>query len=168
MRVFIPRFLGAIAYLLALTVVGAVGYVSIEGWPWREALYMTVITLSAVGFQEVRPLSELGRDFTMVLVAAGITGIGVWFALITSFIVEFDLGDVRKRLWRGRMLENLNDHIVVCGGGRTGRQVMVELLALGQDFVVIERDPQRLEWIDERYPEVLTVTGDATLDVRDT
>ena len=50
MRVFIPRFLGAIAYLVALTVVGAVGYVVIEGWPWREALYMTVITLTAVGF----------------------------------------------------------------------------------------------------------------------
>ena len=103
MRVFIPRFLGAIAYLVALTVVGAVGYVAIEGWPWRETLYMTVITLSAVGFQEVRPLSELGRDFTMVLVAADITRIGVWFALITSFIVEFDLGDVRKRRWRGRL-----------------------------------------------------------------
>ena len=164
MRVFIPRFLGAIAYLVALTVVGTVGYVAIEGWPWREALYMTVITLSAVGFQEVRPLSELGRDFTMVLVAAGITGIGVWFALITSFIVEFDLGDVRKRRWRERMLERLDGHIVVCGGGRMGQQVMKELLALGQDFVVIERDPQRLEWTHERYPEVLTVIGDATLD----
>ncbi len=103
MRVFIPRFLGAIVYLVALTVVGAVGYVSIEGWPWTDALYMTVITMSAVGFHEVRPLSELGRDFTMVLLAAGITGVGVWFALITSFIVEFDLGDVRKRRWRGRM-----------------------------------------------------------------
>ena len=54
MRVFIPRFLGAIAYLVALTVVGAVGYVAIEGWPWHEALYMPVITLTAVGFQEVR------------------------------------------------------------------------------------------------------------------
>ena len=78
MRVFIPRFFCAIAYLVALTVVGAVGYVAIEGWPWRDALYMTVITLTAVGFQEVRPLSEPGRDFTMVLVAAGITGLGVW------------------------------------------------------------------------------------------
>ena len=96
MPVFMPRFLGVIAYLVALTVFGAVGYVVIEGWPWRDALHMTVITLTAVGFQEVRPLSELGRDFTMVLVAAGITGLGVWFALITSFILEFDLGNVRK------------------------------------------------------------------------
>lgn len=164
MRVFIPRFLGAIVYLVALTVVGAVGHVAIEGWPWTDAIYMTVITMSAVGYQEVRPLSELGRDFTMVLLAAGITGVGVWFALITSFIVEFDLGDVRKRRWRARMLDNLDGHVVVCGGGRTGRQVMEELLALGQDFIVIERDPRRLEWIHERYPEVLTVAGDATLD----
>ena len=81
MRVFIPQFLGAIAYLVVLTVVGTVGYVVVEGWPWREAVYMTVITVTAVGFQEVRPLSELGRDFTMVLLAAGITGVGVWFAL---------------------------------------------------------------------------------------
>ena len=77
MRVFIPRFLGAITYLLALTVVGAVGYVLIEGWQWRDALYMTVITMSAVGFQEVQPLPDLGRNFTMGLLAAGITGVGV-------------------------------------------------------------------------------------------
>ena len=63
MRVFIPRFLGAIAYLVVLTPVGTVGYVAIEGWPWREALYMTVITVTAVGFREVHPLSELGQDF---------------------------------------------------------------------------------------------------------
>jgi voltage-gated potassium channel len=77
MRVFIPRFLDAIAYLVVLTVVEAVGYMIIEGWPWQEALYMTVITITAVGFQEVRPLPELGRDFTMVILAAGITGLGV-------------------------------------------------------------------------------------------
>ena len=103
MRVFIPRFLGAIAYLVVLTVVGTIGYVAIEGWPWREALYMTVITVTAVGFQEVRALSEPGRDFTMVLLAGGITGVGVWFALITSFIVEFDLSHVRRKRWRARM-----------------------------------------------------------------
>jgi voltage-gated potassium channel len=164
MRVFIPRFLGAGGYLVALTVVGSVGYKLIEGWPWYDGFYMAVITITAVGFQEVRPLSQAGRDFTIVLLAAGITGMGIWFALITSFILEFDLSDVRKKRWRARMLESLDGHVVVCGGGRTGRQVMEELLALGQEFVVIERDPQRLEWIHERHPEVLTVNGDATLD----
>jgi voltage-gated potassium channel len=157
MHVFISRFLGAIAYLVVLTVVGAVGYVYIEGWPWLDALYMTVITLTAVGFQEVQPLSYVGRNFTMVLLAAGI---GVWLALITSFTVEFDLGDVRKRRRRARMFEDLDGHVILCGGGRTGRQVMEELMALGRQFVVIERDPSRLEWIHERYPDVLTVVGD--------
>ena len=93
MPVFIPRFLLAIAYLVALTVVGTVGYMAIDGWLWREALYTTVITVTAVGFQEVRALSEPGRDFTMILLAGGVTGIGVWFTLITSFIVEFNLTD---------------------------------------------------------------------------
>jgi len=76
-RVFVPRFLGALAYLLGVTVVGVLGYMAIEGWQAQEALYMTVITITAVGFSEVYPLSELGRNFTMVLLAAGITGIGV-------------------------------------------------------------------------------------------
>ena len=76
----------------------------------------------------------------MGLLAAGITGVGVWFALITSFIVEFDLGHVRRKRWRARMLQQLDGHVVLCGGGRTGLQVMEELIALGQEFVVIERD----------------------------
>ncbi len=140
MGVFIPRFLGALAYLLGVTVIGVIGYTTIEGWRVGEALYMTVITITAVGYSEVRPLSEVGRSFTMVLLAAGITGVGVWFALITSFIVEFDLTDVTRRRRSMRMLEQLTDHFLLCGVGRTGRQVMEELLSLGQDFVVIERD----------------------------
>ncbi len=57
-----------------------------------------------------------GRDFTMVLLAGGITGVGVWFALITSFIVEFDPSQVRKKRWRARMLERLDGHVILCGG----------------------------------------------------
>ena len=83
---------------------------------------MIVITITALGFQEVRPLSELGRDFTMVILAAGITGLSVWFALITSFILESDLSDVRKRRWRACMLGDLDGHVVLCGvDERVGR-----------------------------------------------
>ena len=131
MRVFIPRFLGAIAYLVALTVVGAVGYMVIEGWPWRDAVYMTVITLTAVGFREVNPLSELGRDFTMFLVAAGITGLGVWFALITSFILEFDLSDVRKGRWRARMIDEARNY-VFNPAADTRLDIGDEMIVLGQ------------------------------------
>ncbi len=90
MRVFIPRFLGAIAYLVVLTIVGTICYVAIEGWPWQDALYMTVITPTAVGFREVQPLSELGRDFTMVLLAGDQTR---EFVFNPAAATRLDIGD---------------------------------------------------------------------------
>ena len=101
MRVFIPRFLGALAYLVGLTLVGVVGYTIIEGWGIHDALYMSVITITAVGYSEVLPLSELGRDFTMALLAAGVTGVGIWFALITSFIGTEPISRQRPRSCSG-------------------------------------------------------------------
>ena len=96
---------------------------------------MSVITITAVGYSEVLPLSTVGRDFTMVLLAAGVTGIGVWFALITSLIVEFDLSDVRRRRRIMRSIEALNDHIVLCGGGDPGaRSVGGAGFAFAEDF----------------------------------
>lgn len=164
MRVFIPRFLGTLAFFAVLTVGGTVGYMAIEGWAFHDALYMTVITLTAVGYSEVLPLSEAGRNFTMVLLTGGITGMGLWFALITSLIVELDLKNV---LWRRRIMkdiETLADHVIVCGAGRTGRQVVEELLTLGQAYVVIERDSDQVEALLEAAPDSLVVEGDATSD----
>lgn len=165
MRVFLPRFLLMFAYVGVLTVVGVVGYSTIEGWPLHDALYMTVITLTAVGYNEVAPLSPAGRNFTMLLLAGGITGMGIWFALITSFIVEFDLKDVFRRRKIMMETQKLTDHIIVCGGGRTGRQVMEELISLAQPFVLIERDPERIAELEESFPDLLVVRGDATLDM---
>ncbi len=165
MRVFVPRFLLMFAYVGVLTVVGVIGYHLIEGWPVDDALYMTVITLTAVGYQEVAPLTPAGRNFTMLLLAGGITGMGLWFALITSFIVEFDLKDVFRRRKIMSEIQNLTDHIIVCGGGRTGRQVMEELVSLAQPFVLIERDPERILELEGSFPDLLVVRGDATLDM---
>lgn len=165
MRVFVPRFLLMFAYVGVLTVVGVIGYGVIEGWPLHDALYMTVITLTAVGYQEVAPLTPAGRNFTMLLLAGGITGMGLWFALITSFIVEFDLKDVFRRRKIMSEIQSLTDHIIVCGGGRTGRQVMEEFVSLAQPFVLIERDPERILELEESFPDLLVVRGDATLDM---
>ncbi len=126
---------------------------------------MTVITETAVGFSEVIPLSSSGRTFTMFILAGGVTGLGIWFALITSLIVEMDLKDVLRRRRKMKELQSMSGHIIVCGAGRTGRQVMEELLSLGQDFVVVERDQRRIDWIFEQWPGVLVVSGDATIDV---
>ena len=83
---FRGRFLAAAVLFVFLVVVGAVGYMSIEGWRPLDAVYMTVITLTAVGYSEIYPLSTDGRVFTIGLLAAGITWMGAWFALLTSFL----------------------------------------------------------------------------------
>jgi len=165
MRVFISRFVWAVLYFLVLTVFGTVGYVVLQGWSLHDALYMTVITVTAVGYSEVLPMTAMGRNFTMLLLAGGITGMGLWFALITSFIVELDLKDVLRRRKTMTEISKLKDHVVICGAGRTGRQIMEELLSLGQTFVGVEHDSKRVQAVHELYPDVLMVTGDATLDV---
>ncbi|RMH20308.1 MAG: potassium channel protein [Gemmatimonadetes bacterium] len=165
MQVFVRRFAAAAVLFAVLVVVGTLGYLWIEGWSFHDALYMTVITLTAVGYQEVAPLSEAGRNFTMALLGLGVTSMGIWFALITSFIVELDLKDALRRRRMQRRIEDLSDHIIVCGAGRTGRQVMEELVAMAQPFVAIERDHGRLDVVQRTFPDLLYVEGDATLDV---
>lgn len=164
MRFFIPRFLATLAFFLAVGLIGTLGYMGIEGWSFGDSLYMTVITLTAVGYREVNPLSEAGRNFTMLILGVGITGMGVWFALITSLIVELDLKNVFRRRRTMKEIDQLSDHVIVCGAGRTGRQVVEELITLGYPFTVIERDPARVERLLELAPDALVVEGDATID----
>lgn len=153
MTVFIPRFLWSLAFLVTLIVLGTVGYMGLEGWALSDAVYMTVITVTAVGYKEVIPLSPDGRNFTMLVLLSGITWMGVWFALITSFIVELDLKDALRRRRAMTEIANLKDHIIICGAGRTGRQVVQELETVTSDYVVIERDPAPIEVLGEFAPD---------------
>jgi len=164
MRVFLPRLLWILAFLLVLVTVGTTGYMLIEGWSPGDALYMTVITLTAVGYQEVRPLGAAGRDFTMLLLVGGITWMAVWFAGLTSAIVELDLQDALRRRRSMKEIAHMKDHVIVCGAGRTGRQVAQELETMTSRFVVIEIDPARIEKLREFVPHVHVVEGDATHD----
>jgi len=164
MRVFIPRFIGAVLYFVVLSLIGTAAYAVVEGAELWDSFYMTVITVTAVGYDEHIPLSFQGQVLTTGLLALGLTGMGIWFALITSFIVELDLKDVLRRRRMEKEIANLKDHVVLCGAGRTGRQVMEELLLMGQTFVVIEREPSRAQWVQENFPHVPLVIGDATVD----
>ena len=127
------------------------GYVAIEGWPWRDAVYMTVITVTAVGFHEVHRLSELGRDFTMVLVAAGITGLGVWFALITSFILEFDL-------------ELRFEQAVVQADSQLAGQTLIEARSPQETGLIVIAVRKQ---IDETQKFVFNPAADTRLDIGD-
>jgi voltage-gated potassium channel len=151
-------------FFLLLVVLGTTGYVTVERWGLLDSAYMTVITLTAVGYSEVFPLSDNGRFFTMGLLGAGITWMGVWFALLTSFIVELDLAHVMRTRRISRRITNMKNHIIVCGAGRTGRQVINELEEMGAPWVAIERDTARMETLLGLYPEGSVLPEDANHD----
>ncbi len=164
MSLFFRRFIVALGILGVLVVLGTLGYMVLEGWGLGDSLYMTVITLTAVGYSEVHPLSHVGRTFTMVVLIGGLTWMGLWFALITSFIVELDLTHVFRRRRMTREIAELKDHVIVCGAGRTGRQVLQELEAMKAPWVAIERSPERVEGLRGQHEHALVVEGDATHD----
>lgn len=150
-----------VAYLL-LSVIGATGYSIIEGWSWTDSLYMTVITISTVGFGEIHPLSQAGRIFTSFLIVAGVVATAYVVSTVADFIVA---GEFRGHLWRKRMQDRigkLRNHYIVCGYGRVGEQVTNELLTNAEKLVVIERQAElgpELEAIN-----AIPVKGNATED----
>jgi voltage-gated potassium channel len=100
----------------------------------------------------------------MILLGGGFTWMGIWFAIITSFIVELDLGNVLRRRKVMREIGKMSGHVIVCGAGRTGRQVVQELEELGEPWVVIENDRNRIADLMALIPDAYTIDGDATHD----
>ena len=150
--------LGASA-LLALGVVGTVGYAAIEGWGVLDAFYMTFITLTTIGFAEVQPLSPSGKLFTVALATVGIGT----FAFIASRSIQTLVrsGRVLERLME-RRIALLEQHYIVCGYGRIGRRVAGDLALAGRTFVVVDRDPEVTD--QARADGHPVVRGDATED----
>ena len=131
--------------IVAVHVAGTVGYVLIEGWsPW-DAFYMTVITVTTVGYGEVHPLSEAGRAFTVVIL---LTGVGAFFYAVSLFMALLAEGSFLERRARrrlARMLDDLTDHFILCGFGRMGEIIAREFSRHGVPFVVIERNAERVQ-----------------------
>lgn len=134
--------------LPAITIAGTAGYMMLEGWRFADALYMTVITLSTVGFSEVSPLSPEGRIFTTLLIVAGVAAVAYLFSAISQHIVSGELHGTLRRRYMQRKIESLTGHFIVCGFGQVGSQVVQSLRNRGKTCVVIEIDPKSLEQTD--------------------
>ena len=161
---FGQRLVAALGFVLTLVVIGTVGFVRFPGWDLSDALYMTIITLSAVGYQEVHPLDEAGRGLSIFLIVGGVTALGVWFAIITSAIVEMDLTHTLRKRRMMKALAKLRNHVVVCGAGRMGRQVVKELVKSRIPYVVIEREPNHAKLVREIDEDAPIIEADATHD----
>jgi voltage-gated potassium channel len=153
-----PAF--AVALLVFIVAGGTGGYVVIEGWSAWDAFYMTIITITTVGYQEVHPLSRAGEAFTVLLLVGGVGAALYAFTLVATIVVEGGLPNRLQRRRRERMLETLKDHFIVCGYGRIGSIVAQQFRTQQIPFVVIERSAERLHAaIDEG---ALAVEADAS------
>lgn len=137
--------LAALLILLSLLIVGTAGYRYLEGMSVLDSLYMTVTTITTVGFGEVKPLSPVGRVFTMGLIFGGV-GLAAFVAnMILTAIVFGDLRGTLQVERRRQMLSRMKNHTIVCGYGRVGRHVATELKREGMSLVIIDKDPQRVK-----------------------
>lgn len=138
---------------------GTVGYHFLEGWPWLDALYMTMITLTTVGFGEVHPLSGAGQLFTVALLVTGVGTVLYGVTTLGETMVEVTMGRILRRS-RVEIVESIKGHVIVCGYGRLGRYLARHLKGEEMPFVIIERDASRAAAAaGEGY---LAVEGDAT------
>jgi voltage-gated potassium channel len=148
------------AMLLALLLAGSLGFVWIEGWGFFDALYMTVTTLTTVGYGEVHPLSHLGRMYNMVLILAGMGTMLYIVGSLARVVVE---GEIRAALGKRKLLtriKRLKDHYIICGFGRIGEIIARQLKERGIPLLVVENNPEHLARLEEAG--YYFVVGDAT------
>ena len=161
------------ALLLGILFIGTIGYYVLsilalgsEAWNLSDCFYMTIITLTTVGFGEVIDVANVpgARFFTVFILVCGF-GVSAYFiSTLTAFLVGGELGNL---FWRKRMRKEVNkltDHVILCGGGRVGHYILEELKLSGLDFVLLDQDEGKILELQEKYGEFPALAGDATID----
>jgi voltage-gated potassium channel len=140
--------------------VGTVGFHVVQGWAWFKSLYATLMTLSTIGAGPENELSSHGEIFNVGLILLGVAVVGFAIGSLTKAVIEFELGSFFGRRRMEKELSALQNHFIICGVGRVGRRVATEVAARKQPLVIIERDPARAVWAQERgFPVII---GDAS------
>jgi len=153
----------AFGILLAIILIGIIGFMQIEGYSFTEALYMTIITIGTVGFREVRPLSYEGMWFTIMLIIFSLGLFAFAISLITKHFSERLRFIYNVKTKMEKQISKLKDHVIVVGYGRNGSQAVDELLSNHIPVVVIENRPKVIQFLQEN-PEIIYIDGDATDD----
>jgi voltage-gated potassium channel len=152
-----------IAFVLAS---GTVGFTLIEDYPPFDAFYMTLTTITTVGYGEIHHLSRAGRVFNSLVIAFGVTTIFFAIGAMTQTVIELELGEFFGKRRMKRMIDKLDNHYIVCGYGRVGRAATSELQQLGVPIVVVDRNPEKVERAAQAGLPALAAdsTQDATLE----
>ncbi|MEZ4748094.1 MAG: NAD-binding protein [Calditrichia bacterium] len=144
---------------LAVILTGTLGYMLLEGWDPLDAFYMTIISITTTGFAEVRPLSPAGRVLTIFLIVAGVSSLAYLGGKAIQELLE---SQILGRRNVNKQVSKLRNHYIVCGYGRLGRPICAELIGTHSEFVVIEKNEDRIKQISDA--NMLYVHGDATND----
>jgi voltage-gated potassium channel len=148
------------AVLLAIVIVfGTAGYMAVEGWSPLDAFYMTIITISTVGFSEIHPLGTAGRIFTSLLIVSGVGTMLYAFGVFAETLSEGHFLEFRRVRRLQRQVRELRDHFIVCGYGRMGTQVVREFQQSRHQYVVIDNNPEAVERL--RHEDRIHIEGDA-------
>jgi voltage-gated potassium channel len=156
------RFILIVVAIVTTLSIGTVGFTVIDGYPPFDAFYMTLTTMTTVGYGEIHPLSHAGRVFNSFLIVFGVTTIFIAIGAMTQTIIELEFGDPSGKRRNKRMIDNLKDHYIICGFGRVGRGAANELGRAGVPFVVVDIDPDRVQ--RAMLAGMLAVAADSTQD----
>lgn len=144
-KLFRSKIYIAVILMIIVLAAGILGYRFLSDLSWLDAFYMTVITVTTVGFSEVSPLSVEAKIFTAFLIISSIFIFGFAISVITEYILSRNSLDVLKKKKVKNKISNLSNHVIICGFGRNGNQAAARLKAYKKPFVVIERDKEIIE-----------------------
>ena len=162
MNILESRINKTLALVFVILSLGVSGYMLLSNYSFVDALYMTVITITTVGFGEVKPFTPEEKIFTVFLILTSITVFGYAVSTFSEFIVSGRLFEQFKHRKVEKQIKNLKGHTIVCGFGRNGNQAILKLNNYNEKLVVVEKDKEMISELDNN--SILNIQGDATLD----
>ena len=162
MNILASRINKTLFLVFVILLLGVSGYMILSGYSFVDALYMTVITITTVGFGEVKPFTPQEKIFTVFLILTSITVFGYAVSIFSEYLVSGKLFEQFKHRKVEKKIQSLKEHTIVCGFGRNGKQAILKLKNYNQQFVVVEKDKEIVAELDVN--NLLNIQGDATLD----
>ena len=162
------KLLSAIGFLILTFVFATIGYKVLIGdkATYFDCFYMTVITLSTVGYGETIDLTGNipARIFTIILIFIGMSNLIFVLTAITSSLIEGQLNHYLRRKRMKKIIDKINNHLIVCGAGKTGQHIIQELYNTNKPFILIEKDPEIYQTLQNQFLDIICINGDATKD----
>lgn len=160
--IFRTKLYVSIIFFIAVVLIGVIGYMILSEITFLDSLYMTIITMTTVGFGEIHPLNEHEKIFTIFLILISIVVYAYSVTALSEYLVNGNLLQLLKLRKVQQKIQKLNNHTIVCGYGRNGKQAVIKLQNFNMPCVVIEKDKELIEQLER--DNILYVEGDATQD----